>query len=84
MSRYSVRRPTHNKESRTAEQIAKLLTQDMALDLDRVGYYLVRNLPRIVYHRLEAMALSAQEESAILMGEYEKERGRGINYGLRR
>jgi hypothetical protein len=56
----------------------------MALDLERVGYYLVRNLPRIVYHRLEVMALSAQEESDILMGEYEKERGRGINYGLRR
>jgi len=84
MSRYSVRKPTHNKETRAAEQIAKLLTQDMALDLERVGYYLVRNLPRIVYHRLEVMALSAQEESDILMGEYEKERGRGINYGLRR
>ena len=85
MSRYSVRRPTHNKESKTAEQIAKLLTQDMALDLERVGYYLVRNMPRIIYYRLETMFLSSQEESDILEAELQKQRGRGLpTHGLRR
>lgn len=62
----------HTKESRQAEKIAKLLTEDFAMDLERVGYYLVRNLPRIVYHRLDVISLSAQEEFEKL----EKEMGR--------
>lgn len=82
---YSVRKPTHNKESRAAERIAKTMTEDMALDLERVGYYLVRNLPRIIYYRLETMFLSAQEESDILEAEMKKQRGRGLpSNGLRR
>jgi hypothetical protein len=60
---------THNKESRKAEQLAKLLTEDFSIDLERVGYYLVRNLPTIVYHRFDVLALTAQEEYDKLMVE---------------
>jgi hypothetical protein len=67
---YSVRRAaTHNKESRKAEQLAKLLTEDFSIDLERVGYYLVRNLPMIVFKRFDVLALTAQEEYDKLMEE---------------
>ena len=59
-------------ESITAKKIAQLLTQDMSIDLDRVGYYLVRNQPRIVWHRFDAVALSASDESEQLEQEYRK------------
>jgi hypothetical protein len=65
---YSVRRTaSHNKETRLAEQIGKLLTQDFAVDLERVGYYIVRNLPLINYHRFEVLSLTAMEEYDKLM-----------------
>lgn len=84
MSRY-IRSNGSNKESKAAERIAKILTEDMALDLERVGYYMVRNLPRIIYYRLETMFLSAEEESDILVAEMNKQRGKGLpNHGLRR
>jgi hypothetical protein len=67
-----------NKESRKAEQLAKLLTEDFSMDLERVGYYLVRNLPMIVFHRFDVLALSAQEEYDILRKEMEG------NHGFRR
>jgi hypothetical protein len=51
-----------SKEVKAAERISKILTEDMMLDLDRVGFHLVRNHAPIVYHRLEAMALTAAEE----------------------
>ena len=77
---YSVRRTaTHNKETRLAEQIGKLLTQDFAVDLERAGYYLVRNLPLINYHRFEVLSLTAQEEYDKLMLEM-----KGPANGLRR
>ena len=77
---YSVRRTaTHNKETRLAEQIGKLLTQDFAVDLERVGYYIVRNLPLINYHRLEVLSLTSMEEYDKLMLEM-----KGPNTGLRR
>ena len=77
---YSVRRTaTHNKETRLAEQIGKLLTQDFAVDLERVGYYMVRNLPLINYHRLEVLSLTAMEEYDKLMLEM-----KGPVNGLRR
>jgi hypothetical protein len=77
---YSVRRTaTHNKETRLAEQIGKLLTQDFAVDLERVGYYLVRNLPLINYHRFEVLSLTAMEEYDKLMLEM-----KGPNTGFRR
>jgi len=77
---YSVRRTaTHNKETRMAEQIGKLLTQDFAVDLERVGYYIVRNLPLINYHRLEVLSLTAMEEYDKLMLEM-----KGPVNGLRR
>lgn len=59
-------------ESLTAKKIAQLLTIDMGIDLDRVGYYLIRNHPRIVWHRFEAVALSASEESELLEEEFKK------------
>jgi len=77
---YSVRRTaTHNKETRMAEQIGKLLTQDFSVDLERVGYYMVRNLPLINYHRLEVLSLTAMEEYDKLMLEM-----KGPVNGLRR
>ncbi len=68
-----------NKETRKAEQIAKLLTEDFSVDLERVGYYLVRNLPMIVFHRFDVLALSAQEEYDKL-----REEMKGNTHGLRR
>ena len=77
---YSVRRTaTHTKESRLAEQIGKLLTQDFAVDLERVGFYVVRNLPLINYHRFEVLSLTAMEEYDKLMLEM-----KGPANGLRR
>ena len=77
---YSVRRTaTHTKESRMAEQLGKLLTQDFAVDLERVGYFMVRNLPLINYHRLEVLSLTSMEEYDKLMLEM-----KGPVNGLRR
>jgi hypothetical protein len=77
---YSVRRTaTHNKETRMAEQLGRLLTQDFAVDLERVGYYMIRNLPLINYHRLEVLSLTAMEEYDKLMLEM-----KGPANGLRR
>jgi len=77
---YSVRRTaTHTKESRMAEQLGRLLSQDFAVVLERVGYYMVRNLPLINYHRLEVLSLTSMEEYDKLMLEM-----KGPNNGLRR
>lgn len=62
MSRRIRTNAVHTKESRKAEQLAKLLTEDFSIDLERVGYYLVRNMPMIVFHRFDVLALTAQEE----------------------
>ena len=65
---YSIRRTaTHNKETKMAEQLGRLLTQDFAVDLEGVGYYLIRNLPLINYHRFEVVSLTAKEEYDKLM-----------------
>jgi hypothetical protein len=77
---YSIRRTaTANKETRLAEQLGRLLTQDFAVDLERVGYYMVRNLPLINYHRFEVLSLTAMEEYDKLMLEM-----KGPNNGVRR
>jgi hypothetical protein len=77
---YSIRRTaTHNKETKIAEQLGRLLTQDFAVDLERVGFYMVRNLPLINYHRLEVLSLTAMEEYDKLMLEM-----KGPVNGLRR
>lgn len=78
---YSIRRTaaSHNKETRLAEQIGRLLTQDFAVDLERVGFYIVRNLPLINYHRLEVLSLTSMEEYDKLMLEM-----KGPVNGLRR
>lgn len=61
--------PINTTETRKAEKLAKLLTEDFGADLERIGYYLVRNHPIIVYRRFEVLALTAQEEYDKLMGE---------------
>lgn len=58
-----------NKETRQAERLGKLMTEDFSMDLERIGYYLVRNLPKIVYDRFEVIALTAGEEYDKLMQE---------------
>ena len=68
---YSVRRkPENTKEIMYANRFAKLLTEDMGLNLEAVGFHLVRNHPIIVARRLDVMALTAGEEYDKLMGEY--------------
>jgi len=68
---YSVRRkPENTKEIQTATRIAKALNEDMGINLEAVGYHLVRNHPPIVWHRLEVLALTAGEEHDKLMSDY--------------
>ena len=65
---YSIRRPVENtKEQKQAVKIGKLLTEDFSMDLESVGFHLVRNLPVIVYHRFEVVGLTAMEEYDKLM-----------------
>ena len=74
---YSVRRkPENTKEIQYANRFAKLLTEDMGLNLEAVGFHIVRNHPVIVARRLDVMALTAGEEYDKLMTEY-----LGDNYG---
>jgi len=42
----------------------------MGLNLEAVGFHLVRNHPPIVWHRLEVLALTAGEEHDKLMNDY--------------
>jgi len=67
---YSVRRaPENTKEIRKAESLGKLLTEDMGINLEVVGFHLIRNLPAIVWHRLEVVSLTAEEEYDKMMTE---------------
>jgi hypothetical protein len=66
--------PVHTKETRAAERIAKIIMEDFALDLEAVGFHLVRNHPIIVSRRLEVLALSAGEEHDTMVAEFEKGR----------
>jgi hypothetical protein len=63
------REPVNTNETRRAEKLARLLTEDFGADLERIGYYLVRNHPMIVYRRFEVLNLAAQEEYDKLVGE---------------
>jgi hypothetical protein len=68
---YSVRRkPENTKEIQYSNRFARLLTEDMGLNLEAVGFHLVRNHPVIVARRLEVVALTAGEEYDKLMVEY--------------
>ena len=68
---YSVRRkPENTREIQVANRIAKILNEDMGLNLEAVGYHLVRNNPPIAWHRLEVVALTAGEEYDKLMFDY--------------
>jgi hypothetical protein len=67
---YSVRRkPEMTNEIRVANRLAKLLNEDMGLNLEAVGFHLVRNNPVISYRRLEVLSLMAGEEYDRLMEE---------------
>jgi len=79
---YSVRRkPENTKEIQVATRIAKIINEDMGLNLEAVGFHLVRNHPPIVWHRLEVLALTAGEEYDKLMGEYLGEQHVGSLFG---
>ena len=68
---YSVRRaPQNTKEIQAATRIAKIINEDMSINLEAVGFHLVRNHPPIVWHRLEVLALTAGEEYDKLMNDY--------------
>ena len=68
---YSIRRkPENTKEIQYANRFAKLITEDMGLNLEAVGFHIVRNHPVIVARRLDVIALTAGEEYDKLMGEY--------------
>ena len=67
---YSVRKkPEMTNEIRVANRLAKLLNEDMGLNLEAVGFHLVRNNPVISYKRLEVLSLMAGEEYDRLMEE---------------
>jgi len=67
---YSVRRkPEMTNEIRVANRLSKLLNEDMGLNLEAVGFHLVRNNPVISYRRLEVLSLMAGEEYDRLMEE---------------
>jgi hypothetical protein len=67
---YSVRKkPENTNEIRVANRLAKLLNEDMGLNLEAVGFHLVRNNPVISYKRLEVLSLMAGEEYDRLMEE---------------
>jgi hypothetical protein len=79
---YSIRRkPENTKEIQTATRIAKIINEDMGLNLEAVGFHLVRNHPPIVWRRLEVLALTAGEEYDKLMGEYLGEQHVGSLFG---
>ncbi|OBQ45552.1 MAG: hypothetical protein AN484_00840 [Aphanizomenon flos-aquae WA102] len=68
---YSVRRkPESTKEIQFSNRLAKLLTEDMGLNLEAVGFHLVHNHPVIVPRRLEVVSLTAGEEYDKLMTGY--------------
>lgn len=69
------------RETKQAQKLSKLLTEDFSLDLEQMGYYLVRNHPLIVYHRFDVLSLTAAEEYDKLMTEMKKG---GIGYGYNR
>jgi hypothetical protein len=60
--RISRAKAVSTRETRAAERIAKILNEDMGLNLEAVGYHMVRNHPPIVWHRLEVLSLTAGEE----------------------
>ena len=79
---YSIRRaPQNTKEIQAATRIAKIINEDMGLNLEAVGFHLVRNHPPIVWHRLEVLALTAVEEHDKLMSDYLGEQHVGTLFG---
>lgn len=67
---YSVRRkPENTTEIQCSKRFAKLINEDMGLNLEAVGFHLVRNHPLITFHRFEVISLTAMEEFDKLMEE---------------
>lgn len=67
---YSIRRkPENTKEIQVANRVARLITEDFNVNLEAVGFHLVRNHAPIIWHRLEVVSLTAGEEYDRLMSE---------------
>ena len=63
---YRISRSTiKTKEEKVAEQMGKLLT-DFHLDLEKVGYYLAKSTPYIIYRRSLEVLESAQFQEDII------------------
>ena len=77
--RSSIFFPSHTAETNHAKKLAKLLTEDFSIDLERTGYYLVHNHPMIVAHRFEVLSLATLEVYDKLMAEM-----KGVKYEPRR
>jgi hypothetical protein len=57
---YQIRRSTHTtKEEKVAQKISVLLS-DFTLDLEKVGYYLARAIPLLLFKRSLEVLESAQ------------------------
>jgi hypothetical protein len=59
------RSTTKTNEEKVAEQMGKLLT-DFHLDLEKVGYYLAKSTPYIIYRRSLEVLESAQFQEDII------------------
>jgi len=59
------RSTTKTSEEKVAEQMGKLLT-DFHLDLEKVGYYLAKSTPYIIYRRSLEVLESAQFQEDII------------------
>ena len=67
---YQIKRSTHTtKEEKVAQKISVLLS-DFTLDLEKVGYYLARAIPLLLFKRSLEVLESAQFQDDII----EKER----------
>lgn len=63
---YRLRQSTiKTKEEKVAERIGTLLS-DLTLDLEKVGYYIARNLPYLVFARSLEVLESAEFQKPII------------------
>lgn len=63
---YQIKRSTHTtKEEKVAQKISVLLS-DFTLDLEKVGYYLARAIPLLLFKRSLEVLESAQFQEDIV------------------
>ena len=63
---YQIKRSTHTtKEEKVAQKISVLLS-DFTLDLEKVGYYLARAIPLLLFKRSLEVLESAQFQDDII------------------